>query len=110
MQKIYRLSSNASFNYIYNRGKSVSAKDLILLFVPTKYSFKVGFTVSKKVGKAVVRNKTKRRLKNGFITIIPRINRSYNYIFVAKSGAAEQNYNELLRQMLYLLKKAGLLS
>lgn len=110
MQKIYRLSNNSSYNYIYKKGKSCSSKHLVLLYVPTKYSLKVGFSVSKKVGNAVVRNRTKRRLKNSFMSLIPSIDNHHNYVVVTKVGAGEASYMELLNQLSFLLKKSGMLS
>ena len=62
MQRQYRLGANRQFNYVYRRGKRVSAKDLSLLYVSVRQK-RVGFSVNKKVGVAVVRNRTKRRLR-----------------------------------------------
>ena len=59
-----RLKKNKHFNYIYKHGCAVRGNKLNLIHIKTKFkTFKVGFSVSSKVGKAVVRNKVKRRLK-----------------------------------------------
>lgn len=106
-----RLKKNKHFNYIYKHGKSVATKQLTLVFVKAKVKpFKVGFSVSNKVGKAVVRNKTKRRMREAFASIIPIVDRRYNYIFVAKPAMADMNYLDIKNLMQSLVKKAGLLN
>ena len=59
-----RLKKNKHFNYIYKNGTSIKLGVLSLVYTKTKFKpFKVGFSVNNKIGKAVVRNKVKRRLK-----------------------------------------------
>lgn len=57
MQRQNRLGPNRQFSYVYRRGKRVSTRDLTLLYVKNRQK-RVGFSVSKKVGVAVVRNRT----------------------------------------------------
>lgn len=71
---------------------------------------RVGFSVSKKVGNSVVRNRTRRRLKEAFRTFLPVLGGNYSLVFVARPTIREAEFAELLRQMQSLLKKAGLLS
>ena len=65
MERQYRLQKNKAFQYVYHRGKSVACRDLVMLVAKGK-GMKVGFSVSKKVGNAVTRNKVKRRLRECF--------------------------------------------
>lgn len=109
MNKKYRMTSSRAFDYAHKKGKSLSDSNLVLIYVPTKYTLKVGFSVSKKVGKAVVRGKVKRRLKEGFRRIIPYVNGKYNYVFLARNNASNCNYHELLHSMLYLLRRCNLI-
>lgn len=106
-----RLKKNKHFNYIYKNGTSVKLGILCLVYTKTKFKpFKVGFSVNNKIGKAVVRNKVKRRLRESFNQIVSLIDRRYNYIFVAKEGIVEKNFIEIKTNMLNLIKKAGLLN
>ncbi|MBO4412821.1 MAG: ribonuclease P protein component, partial [Clostridia bacterium] len=83
---------------------------LSLSFVKSKYSpFKVGFTVSKKIGKSVVRSKVKRRLRNAFKEVINLVNENYNYVFIARSGIENANFEDIKNSILILLKKANLI-
>ena len=109
MNKIHRLTSTRAFDYVRKRGKSVANTNLVLICAPTKYALRVGFSVSKKVGKAVVRNKTKRRLKEGFRLLLPHLDQRFNYVFIARNTAAECDYHVLLGSMKHLLYKSGMI-
>lgn len=108
MNKIYRLKSSKSFEYIHKHGKSFANSNLVLVYTPTKFNLKVGFSVSKKLGKAVIRNKVKRRLREGVRIMIPYLNPHYNYMIIARQAAAECDYHQLLSSLKHLLLKANL--
>ena len=104
-----RLRKNKHFKYIYKNGETKSVGYIALTFLKTKYKpLKVGFSVSKKIGKSVVRNKVKRRLRESFCSMQKNINPNYNYIFVAKEGIQNLTYFNIQKDMLSLLKKCEL--
>lgn len=109
MQKKYRLNRNSSFNYIYRKGKSVSAPSM-LLYKVSAHSLKIGITVGKKVGNSVVRSRVKRRIKERFRLLIPQIEQNYNYVIVAKKACSELTSEQINKELLYLLGKAGVLN
>ena len=103
VQRQNRLGQNRQFNYVYRRGKKASCRELSLLYVRSKEK-RVGFSVSKKVGVAVVRNRTKRRLRESVRTMLPHL-RSGLYVFVARPAAAELSFQELNAKVHYLMRK-----
>ena len=70
---------------------------------------RLGVTVSKKVGKAVVRNRVRRRIKENFREIENQISDGYDYIIVSRVKAAEYDYKKIGSALRYMLKKAELL-
>ena len=88
------------------RDRSYACRELLLLFVRGS-KLQVGFSVSKKVGKAVVRNRVKRRLREAFSPQIPNL-KCGQYVFVAREAAARADFAHLQRSMCYLLRKQGL--
>lgn len=80
-----RLKKNKHFKFIYKHGETKTHKFLSLTFVKTKISpFKVGFSVSKKVGKSVVRNKVKRRLRECFCLLQKKYKHKTQLYFYSK--------------------------
>ncbi len=108
MQKRYRLTNSRSFDYLYRKGTCIREGSVVLYFAPSNRGMRVGFSVSKKVGKSVVRNKTKRRLKEAFRKHIPEINRGFNYLIVARPQLAECDFHQIEEMLLKLLAKAGM--
>ncbi len=70
---------------------------------------RVGFSVSKKVGNSVIRNRTRRRLKEAFRTFLPVLSGNYSLVFIARPTIREAAFADIMKQMNDLLKKAGLL-
>ena len=103
LQRQNRLGQTRQFNYVYRRGKRASCKEMSLLFVKSSQK-RVGFSVSKKVGVAVVRNRTKRRLRECVRPLLPQM-RSGLYVFVARPALAECSFVQLQSKVRYLLRK-----
>lgn len=109
MKKENRLKKRKEFAYIFKKGESVSSKFVVMVFVKSKYqTYKIGFSAGKKVGKAVYRNKVKRRIKEAVFCYRNNIKAGYNYIFVAKPNSLDASYDEIKQNVEYLLKKSNL--
>ena len=108
MQRQHRLGQNRQFTYVYRRGQRVSCRDLTLLYVRSNQK-RIGFSVSKKVGVAVVRNRTKRRLRECVRPLLPQM-RNGLYVFVARPSIAECSFDQLASKVRYLLRKVETLS
>jgi ribonuclease P protein component len=108
MQQQHRLSRNRQFSYVYRRGTKASSRELTLLYVKNTQQ-RVGFSVSKKVGGAVVRNLTKRRLRESMRLKLSGL-KSGLYVVVAHPSAAERDYAQLDRSLETLLHRLALYS
>ena len=108
MQKRYRLTNSRSFDYLYRKGTCVREGLVVLYYAPSNRGMRVGFSVSKKVGKSVVRNKTKRRLKEAFRKHIPEIKHGFNYLVVARPQLADCDFCQIEEFLLKVLAKAGM--
>ena len=103
MERQYRLKKNRAFQYVYRRGHSAACRDLVMLFARGR-ELKVGFSVSKKVGNAVIRNKVKRRLRECFRPYLGDVKTGL-YVIVARPSAAKATFQSLQKDVRYLLKK-----
>lgn len=103
-----RLKKNADFLRVYNKGKSYGCKNLVIYYLPNKKNlFRVGFSISKKVGNAVTRNKIRRYIKESLREIEP-LGQGCDMVFVARKTASENNFFQIKRSVQYLFKKIGL--
>ena len=107
MERRYRLQKNRAFQYVYRKGHSVACRDLVLLFAKSR-ELRVGFSVSKKTGNAVTRNRIKRRLRECFRPYLGDVKTGL-YVIVARSSAAEAAFDDLRKDVRYLLKKQNAL-
>jgi ribonuclease P protein component len=100
------LKKNRDFKRVYSRGKSYATYNLVLYFLPNGLEKnRVGFSISKKIGKAVVRNKIRRRLKE-IIRLENNLKEGYDLVFIARKPVVELDYRGLEKNVKRLLKKA----
>ena len=108
MQRNYRLRKNKQFQYVYHRGKSCAFREVVVLYIRAS-KMQVGFSVSRKVGNSVMRNRVKRRLREQFRPLIPRLKRGY-YVVVARESAARADSAALCAALTGTLKRQKLLA
>jgi len=101
------LRRKKEFRYVYNRGKSIATKNIVLIYCKKKTDgLKIGFSVSKKIGKSVVRNKMRRRLKESVRLNLFDIDKKNLLIFIARTPIKEATYAQIFADVKYLIKKA----
>lgn len=106
LKKTYRLTRRNDFRRVYKRGKSWANYAMVLYVTPSKNkTMRIGFSVSKKIGKAVVRNRVKRQMREAAFHLLPAFLPERDYVFIARQGIKEKSSAEIERQMASLLKK-----
>ncbi|MDR1773874.1 MAG: ribonuclease P protein component [Clostridioides sp.] len=107
---IQGIKKDSDFRKVYKFGKSYSNKYLVLYFLKNNTdTTRLGISISKKVGKANVRNKIRRRIKEVFrLNIVDKILRGYDIVFIARVAASEATYEDIRKSMNFLIKKLGL--
>ena len=101
----HRLKKDKQFSYIFRKGKRKSTENFTLYYIESKFNnYKIGFSISKKQGKATVRNKLKRRLKEIVRKEKLPLN-FYNYVLYAREGASKLDFKNLSMQIKKLFEK-----
>ena len=110
MNKTVSLKENHLFRRAYNRGRSAAARRLALYLRRTgRKTNRLGFTVSTKLGHAVVRNRVRRRLREIYRLNEDRLTAGWDVVVVARVRAADSDYHQLERSFLKLADKLSLL-
>jgi ribonuclease P protein component len=69
-------------------------------------AIRVGFTVSRKVGNAVVRNRVRRRLREAARLVIPgQARRDLDYVLVGRQAAIARDFGALRQELVEALKR-----
>ena len=109
-----KFSSSLKLNHIFRRlYRSPAYADGYLVLYARKNRLginRVGITVSKKLGHAVVRNRTRRRLREVYRLNESRFQPGWDLVVVARSRAVEAKFSRLTQSYLHLAKKAGVLT
>jgi ribonuclease P protein component len=104
-----KIRKNVEFRAVYRRGKSFSNHLLVLyIYKNKKDTNRIGVSVSKKVGKSVIRNRVKRLIKECYRLNTSNLNKGYDLVFIARSAASDKGYNEIDNAIKNLFKRAGL--
>ena len=110
MQYTVSLKLNHEFRRLYAKGRSAVSPTLVIYMRRTKRSVnRVGVTVSKKLGKAVVRNRVRRRLREVYRLHESRFLPGWDIVVVARGRAVDATFPELTKAYLGLAKKTGIL-
>jgi len=107
MKKIDIIKSSDEYTEIINTGKTKKNKYYSIFYRNNNKNSKYGITIPKKLGIAVLRNKTKRRVKNIIDQNKNTIQNGYDYVIIVKKGILELTYLEMEKELLKLMKSIG---
>jgi ribonuclease P protein component len=109
---LVRLKTRADFLRVAASGRRAVRPGLMLQAaaippgIDSTASVRVGFTASRKVGNAVVRNRAKRRLRVAAAEILVRSGQpGTDYVVIARTGTGERRYVELLGDLASALRQ-----
>ncbi|MBQ8750871.1 MAG: ribonuclease P protein component [Alphaproteobacteria bacterium] len=108
MTKILTLKKRKDFLRVA-QGFHVATHNMVLQATRSLFNddnIRVGYTATKKIGNAVIRSKSKRRLR----AIVREVLKDYaivdvDYIFIARLSTASCDFKELKKDTIYALKK-----
>ncbi len=102
------LRKKSDFSAIYNKGKSVGDRFVVLFYRPNHLSYnRTGFLASKKVGNSVKRNRARRLMKESYRSIKNDLPQGYDFIIIARNTISERKCAEVERSMKSAFRKTG---
>ena len=109
MQQTEMLNQNREFLYLYKKGSCFIGPLVVLYVKKNRYQNKrLGVTVGKKIGKAVVRNRAKRIIRESYRINEHSVKNGYDIVIVARNRINGKKMQEVEKNLIFLLKKAGL--
>lgn len=106
LPKKFRLRKNLDFKKVYKRAKSI-ADPYLVLYIKKNHlnNTRIGFSISKKLGKAHERNYLKRQFREIIRKNLTNIKPGFDLIFIARQKIKGLDYQDVEKSMEYLLKK-----
>ncbi|RLQ93963.1 ribonuclease P protein component [Falsibacillus albus] len=110
MKKSYRIKKNDEFQAVFKKGKSFANRQFVIYVMRREgqSNFRIGLSVSKKIGNAVKRNEIKRYVRQVFLEYKDAVKPGNDYIIIARKPAAEMNFHEVKKSMLHVFKRANM--
>ena len=105
MKKRFRVKKEKDFNAIFKEGKSFANRKFVIYRLENnEQHFRVGLSVSKKLGNAVMRNRIKRRIRDILIEHKNQLVENVDFVVIARKGVEILDYAEMEKNLLHVLK------
>jgi ribonuclease P protein component len=103
------LKKNRDFRRLYSSGKNAANATLALYCRRNRTAEnRLGITTGTKIGKAVVRNRVRRRIREAYRLGEDKLKKGWDIVIVARTRAATATYREIDAALSALLRKVGL--
>jgi ribonuclease P protein component len=106
-----RLKRRAEFLRVAAKGRKVATHGLVLQALPAADPglARIGFTVTKKIGNAVVRNRTRRRLKEAArLELAEQPVSGVDLVLIGREATRGRDFLDLRDDLRRALRKAGI--
>ena len=111
MEFTQSLKENFQFKRLYRRGKSEAGPYVAVYCQKNgKNINRLGITTGGKLGKAVIRNRIRRRIKEAYRLSEERMRYGYDIVVVARGRSVTTDYHHIESDLLHCLQKLGILS
>lgn len=105
MKKKYRIKSEIDFKHIFKQKQSKANKQFVIYYTEkdNQEHIRVGLSVSKKLGKAVLRNQIKRKIRRAFHELDGVFKHNYDIIVIARLPVVTMNIEEIKKSLLHVM-------
>ena len=105
MKKSFRVKREKDFKEIFQYGTSFANRKFVVYQLENQQNhFRVGLSVSKKLGNAVTRNQIKRRIRHILQSVKGSLVEHVDFVVIARKGVETLEYAEMEKNLLHVLK------
>ena len=105
MKKNFRVKIEKDFKEIFQYGISFANRKFVVYQLENQQNhFRVGLSVSKKLGNAVTRNQIKRRIRHILLSVREHLADNVDFVVIARKGVESLDYAEMEKNLLHVLK------
>ncbi|MFS0784096.1 ribonuclease P protein component [Bacillus sp. 1P06AnD] len=107
MKKKFRIKKNEEFQLVFHEGESFANRQFVVYILPKKDQdfFRIGLSVSKKIGNAVTRVRIKRYIRQAFLELNDQVKKQSDYVIIARKPASEMEFHEVKSSLIHVLKR-----
>ncbi|EMR05564.1 Ribonuclease P protein component [Bhargavaea cecembensis DSE10] len=111
MNKHQRVKKNKDFQRVFKQGKSFANRQFVIYSLRTEgqEEFRLGVSVSKKIGNAVTRNRIKRYVRQAVHELKDELRPDRDYIIIARHQAASIDFHETKKSLIHIMRIARVL-
>lgn len=103
------LRKKKDFSAIYNKGKSIGEKYVVLFCRKNNLAYnRTAFLASKKVGNSVSRNRARRLMKESYRELEMNLDRGYDLIWIARNTICNLKCADVKKSMEAAVKRSGI--
>lgn len=108
MKKQFRIKKDEDFQEIFQRGQSTANRQFVVYVLnrPEQPHFRIGLSVSKKIGNAVMRNRIKRLIRQVLFEFSDTLKIAKDIVIIARKPTAEMDYHDVKSSLEHVLKLA----
>ncbi|EST10452.1 ribonuclease P protein component [Sporolactobacillus laevolacticus] len=112
MKTLKRLKKNQDFQVVFKDGKSFANRQFVVYVLkqPNQTYSRLGLSVSKKMGNAVMRNHIKRYIKEIFRDFSDRLEIGNDFIIISRKPVSTMSHLEMQKSLEHVMKKARVLA
>lgn len=105
MKKSYRVKKEKDFQLVFHSGYSGANRQFVVYVYPKEQShFRVGISVGKKLGNAVVRNHIKRKIRHALMDVQSQIKPTVDFIIIARNPVISMSKDEIVASLMHVFK------
>lgn len=107
MKKKFRIKKNEEFQQVFHKGESFANRQFVIYILQKDNQdyFRIGLSVSKKIGNAVMRNQIKRYIRQSFLEMKDDLLTERDYVVIARKPAAQMDFHEVKSSLAHVLRK-----